>query len=133
MSKLEEIKEWIRFAEMDRDTVHILYDNYKKPYEIICYHCQQAVEKYLKSCLIMYDLPIIKTHDLTQLNELCASKNSKFEKLKEECKKLSFYAIQVRYPFHKNDLTLEEVEDAIKETENVCEVIIDILEEYLSK
>ena len=68
MENNDKIKEWIRFAEMDRDTVNILFNSHKKPIEIICYHCQQTVEKYLKACLIMYNIPVLKTHDLVELN-----------------------------------------------------------------
>ncbi|MEX2140385.1 MAG: HEPN domain-containing protein [Pirellulales bacterium] len=37
------------------------------PCDEICFHCQQAIEKYLKSLLAEFGLPIQKTHDLTIL------------------------------------------------------------------
>ena len=75
MDNEEIIKEWIKYAEMDRETVNILMTSHNKPYEIICYHCQQTVEKYLKACLVLYYLDyyltvmryyfsIMKSHDL---------------------------------------------------------------------
>ena len=40
------LKEWMEFARMDFLTAKHLYEHmYPKPLEIICYHCQQAVEK----------------------------------------------------------------------------------------
>ena len=40
------IKEWMDFAEMDYLTAKHLYGNmYPKPLEIICYHCQQSIER----------------------------------------------------------------------------------------
>ena len=74
MDKKDIIREWIKSAEQDRDTVNILNSQYKKPFEIICYHCQQTVEKYLKACLILYDFPLIKTHDLYELSNICKQK-----------------------------------------------------------
>ena len=35
---------------------------------IVAFHCQQAIEKYLKAFLIEKDIPIIRTHDLIKLN-----------------------------------------------------------------
>ncbi|MDR3284041.1 MAG: HEPN domain-containing protein, partial [Treponema sp.] len=35
---------------------------------IIAFHCQQTIEKYLKAYLIENDVPLIKTHDLIKLN-----------------------------------------------------------------
>ncbi|MBO4438811.1 MAG: HEPN domain-containing protein [Spirochaetaceae bacterium] len=42
----DDVKEWLRFANMDLDTANHLFNTmYPKPYEIICYHCQQSEEK----------------------------------------------------------------------------------------
>jgi hypothetical protein len=46
------VKEWIRKAERDLDTAHLTLDNKPAYTDIICYHCQQAVEKYLKAYLV---------------------------------------------------------------------------------
>lgn len=48
MVNIEEYKEWQRLADMDLKTV--VYPKKMKPLpiEIICYHCQQSAEKYLK-------------------------------------------------------------------------------------
>jgi HEPN domain-containing protein len=44
--------EWYQFAKMDYQTAVYLYDTmYPMPYEIVCYHCQQATEKLLKGLL----------------------------------------------------------------------------------
>jgi HEPN domain-containing protein len=37
---------------------------------IIAFHCQQTIEKYLKAYLIEKDIPLVKTHDLIKLNGL---------------------------------------------------------------
>ena len=44
------IDEWLRFANMDLDLAkHSFATMHPAPLEIICYHCQQAAEKFLKS------------------------------------------------------------------------------------
>ncbi len=56
---------------MDFLTAKHLYEHmYPKPLEIICYHCQQAIEKMLKGVLISRGVMIKKTHDLGLLAEM---------------------------------------------------------------
>jgi len=60
MSNFKEISEWLNIANMDLTTSEFLYNNMKPvPYEIICYHCQQSAEKFLKAFLI-YNNVVIK-------------------------------------------------------------------------
>ena len=64
----KEVLEWERFAEMDYVTaVHLDKTLYPKPMEIICYHCQQCTEKYLKALTEHLGKEIEKTHDLGNL------------------------------------------------------------------
>ncbi len=45
-------KEWYKFADMDLAAAEFLKTMVPTtPIEIICYHCQQAAEKYLKGFL----------------------------------------------------------------------------------
>jgi len=41
-------KEWFDIAETDLSSAHHLITMRPRPIEIICYHCQQSAEKYLK-------------------------------------------------------------------------------------
>jgi HEPN domain-containing protein len=41
--------------------------------ETICFHCQQAVEKYLKAFLVSKNIPFKKVHNLEVLLKMCAS------------------------------------------------------------
>ena len=44
--EIETTLEWFHFADADFDSALILNNAYRKYNAIICYHCQQAVEKY---------------------------------------------------------------------------------------
>ena len=47
---LDDAKEWLSFAEADLGVAEHLNKTYHpKPLEIICFHCQQAAEKAVKS------------------------------------------------------------------------------------
>ena len=64
----KEVLDWERFAEMDYITAnHLDKTLYPKPMEIICYHCQQCAEKYLKALTEHIGKEIEKTHDLGNL------------------------------------------------------------------
>jgi HEPN domain-containing protein len=81
--------------------------------DIICFHYQQAVEKYLKGLLIQFDIKFQKTHDLDALAELVARKFPEIVEFKESLAKLSDYAVEVRYPDEFYTPTADDVNDAM--------------------
>lgn len=48
MDSIAQAQERIRFAKMDLDSAKYLLNMHPTPVEVICYHCQQSTEKYLK-------------------------------------------------------------------------------------
>ena len=77
---------------MDFLTAKHLYEHmYPKPLEIICYHCQQAIEKLLKGVLIFRGVTIKKTHDLGLLAEMLQEYTEVDEKYLEMCDDLTPY------------------------------------------
>jgi len=54
------------------------------PIEIICYHCQQSVEKYLKVYIDLNGDKVIRTHDLKLLNKRCMNFDKEFQKIKDD-------------------------------------------------
>jgi len=75
----DDVKEWLEIADNDLDSALLLNDAPRKHFEIICYHCAQAAEKYLKAYLISKDIIPQKTHDLRFLNNLCIGFEKEFE------------------------------------------------------
>ena len=65
---------------------------------IVCYHCQQCAEKYLKAFLQEHGIRFERTHDLARLLEDCLSLDSSFGVLDEDLGLLRRYAVAVRYP-----------------------------------
>jgi len=63
----------------------------------ICFHAQQAVEKYLKLFLIFHDVEFKKVHDVDYLLNECKKIDAlNFENV--ELKSLTDYGVAVRYP-----------------------------------
>ena len=71
---IKDATEWFQLADNDFDSAKLLDEAVRRHYEIICYHCAQAVEKYLKGFLIYHDVIPKKTHNLLFLNSLCIEK-----------------------------------------------------------
>lgn len=90
-------KEWIEKAGNDLRTAEILLEE-DGPTDTLCFHCQQAVEKYLKAFLTFKKLPFKKIHDLTILGKLVAKQNKDFSDYLDDCKILNAYYIESRYP-----------------------------------
>jgi len=66
--------------------------------EIICFHCQQAAEKYLKAFLVYNDEEPPKTHDLIELAKLCNAFKDDFSLILPKCEYLFPFAVRTRYP-----------------------------------
>ena len=100
---IDDVKEWIEIADIDFDSAVLLNGAVRKHYEIICYHCSQSVEKYLKGFLVSRDIVPKKTHDLRYLNDLCIELDNNFENIITECAFLNKFANDIRYP-HKYEI-----------------------------
>ncbi len=94
----EYVQEWFVVADRDIAAADYLATMHPQPYEIICYHCQQAVEKYLKAFLLSNDIKPPHSHDLEQLCNMCQSYEPAFSEIQELCSVLTQYGSQSRYP-----------------------------------
>ena len=109
---MKEYEKWFKKAEHDFIAVRNLILLYDAPYDICCFHSQQAAEKYLKAYLVACQIDFPKTHDLIELVKLCTQKNEKFISLKSVGAKLNNYGIAPRYPDEMDDLTLDDAQQA---------------------
>jgi len=99
MDKQSELQQWIEIANNDLTAAQYMAKNmWPVPLEIICFHCQQAAEKYLKWVLVLHDIDPPKIHDLEELEKLCENIAPQFETIYEKCAVLTEYAVHTRYP-----------------------------------
>lgn len=124
MSDEQYIKEWIDKANKDIKAVEKL-KNEQDITEIVCFHCQQAVEKYLKALLIYNGEDIQKTHNIDFLLNKCRTYNPEFEKYIGNS--LSDYAVDLRYPDTQYIPTIEETEEAIKLMNQIIETVKEMI------
>jgi HEPN domain-containing protein len=90
--------EWVGKAEEDFTVAAVLLRRRKIPADIVCFHCQQAAEKYLKARLQEKRIRFGKTHDLRELLASAARSAPALSALLKEAKALSAYAVRYRYP-----------------------------------
>ncbi|MDI6731934.1 MAG: HEPN domain-containing protein [Candidatus Margulisbacteria bacterium] len=98
MADREFVQKWIEKAKQDFDYASLSLDEEFEYFPQICWHFQQAAEKYLKTYIVAYDLEFRKIYDLAALINICGKKDPTFNLLLESCKHLQRYYIETRYP-----------------------------------
>jgi HEPN domain-containing protein len=93
-------REWVRKAEGDLGHVDLAAGGRKLLYDGVCFHCQQAAEKYLKALLQEAGLPIPRTHSLLTLQTLLLPLHPSLKSLRRGLNFLTRFAVEFRYPGH---------------------------------
>lgn len=105
--------EWVEKADGDFATAGRELRARRHPnYDAVCFHAQQAAEKYLKAFLQEHSQPFPKTHNLVELLELCLAVDSDFEMQRNHLIVLDRYAMRYRYPGDAADK--DEASDAYR-------------------
>ena len=121
---------WITKAENDLKAVKHLLTFEDAPTDVISFHCQQSVEKYLKAYLTLAGVRVKRTHDLDTILYLCIGEDEDFKELdSEEISNLTFYAVEIRYPEEYIELTIGEVEELYETAMKVREFVVKKLKE----
>ena len=91
-------REWVDKAEEDHRAVEALGEAVEPVWGPICFLSQQCSEKYLKAWLVEQGVDVGKTHDLDRLGKLCAPSLGEIERLMDDLRLLTSFAVEVRYP-----------------------------------
>lgn len=118
MDNIDVAKEWFNIAQNDLSSAEFLQDMQPTPIEIICYHCQQSAEKYLKGFLAYKGEEIRRTHDLILLNKICRKHDEAFKSIEEDCILLTSYGVNIRYPFPM-ELNHSDMKIALESTSKI--------------
>jgi HEPN domain-containing protein len=125
MNKKEQlIAEWIKKAENDLAIVKVAIEHQPDISDIICFHCQQASEKYLKAYLVHLDIIFKKTHSLDYLIDLISDVDTDSADLYPMAEILEDYGVEVRYPGDWEP-SATDVEEAFQAS--------NIIKEYVTK
>jgi HEPN domain-containing protein len=92
------IQAWVSKAENDLLNVQNNLRAERIPWDTVCFHCQQAAEKYLKAILVVHNLEIPRTHDLEALLNVIEGRFPALRHQRSDLQWLTTYAVAVRYP-----------------------------------
>lgn len=107
------VARWINIAERDLLTAQQGLHTPEIITETVCYHLQQAVEKYLKAFLVRHQIEFSKTHNIMLLLNLCATVDAAFAVGLADADTLTDYAVQIRYPDDWYVPSIEEARQAL--------------------
>src|SRR4051812_5724045 len=93
-----ETARWVRKAEADYEGAKELAGSARPKHDLICFHCQQCVEKYFKALLVENARSFPKTHNLDDLLSLLLPLDITLRKLRRTVVPLTRYAVEYRYP-----------------------------------
>ena len=90
--------EWVRKAEDDYQLAALIARGSRPFHDQLCFHCQQAAEKYLKALLQEQGHVIPRTHSLHHLLVLLLPRNADLIVLHRGLRMMGRFAVDVRYP-----------------------------------
>jgi HEPN domain-containing protein len=121
------LREWIEKADADLEVARRMAaeaaDNLRIR-EIVGFHCQQTVEKYLKALLTRCQIEFPKTHDIKTLPQLAGDPVA--DSL-SGARWLTPFGVEIRYPGDTAEMLPGEEDRAIEIASQVKQVVLGIL------
>lgn len=129
MKKHEYVTEWINKADHDLSTAKIIFLQLPEYFDVIGFHCQQAIEKYFKGYLTFIDIDFEFKHDLIYLLDLIVPQDACFDQFYMPASVINDYAVKIRYSFSKQNPSKEELEQMIALADKIHELVIKKIED----
>ena len=117
------LKGWLIKANKDIINIELILNSNSISIltDIVCFHSQQAVEKLLKSYLVLHNVEFERSHNLQYLQDLCARHDSIFKEFDFQI--LSNYSINIRYAEDFSTPSEKEALDSYKIAINVKDFV----------
>ena len=126
--QLRQVRQWFEKAEHDlRNAEHTLTIRDEEcPFDTVCFHAQQCVEKYLKGWLVFRGMNVPRSHDLVVLLNLAMPTGLRGIPV-QDVQPLNRYTIEVRYPGDWDPIDRFEAERAVSVARRVRDVVRSLL------
>ena len=108
----------VRKAESDLADVHRTATS-PGPYDTGLFHCQQAVEKYLKALLATNNVIYPKIHDVTELDELGRQFCPSLQNLPFSLAEFNPFAVTIRYDDLDDETSLSLLQEMFDKARQV--------------
>lgn len=123
----EFVRQWLLKAEEDFNAANSLIKHGMTFLNTVCFHSQQASEKYLKAFLTHNQVEFPKTHDIDKLLDLIAPINNKLSESLRNVILLTNYGVDLRYPGDFPDVTFDDAKEALQMAERVRKSVLELL------
>lgn len=111
---LHMVQLWVQKAENDlTNATYMLTLDDDCPFDTVCFHAQQCVEKYLKALLTWRQIDFRRTHDLPELL-LQLPEHLALQSYLAGVSLLNRYAVEARYPGDWEPISREDAEEAVQ-------------------
>jgi len=115
---------WLAKASNDLLNVENNLQADRVPWDTVCFHAQQAVEKTLKAFLVYHGRTPKKTHDLVALLAESVDIDASLVGLQSDCRRLTVFAVGSRYP---DDLFVPEEADGKDMARTAKEICAEVM------
>lgn len=125
------VAEWIKKAALDlKAAVHLSSAGEFR--DVVGFHAQQAVEKYLKALLTRHQIEFPKTHVIRRLLILLEPVDPAMAEALNEANWLSPFGAEVRYPGDRVEALPGEEVRACQLAQKVRDAVMAVLHPYLA-
>lgn len=119
---MQEHDKWLKIAKDDllaaKELIKI------ELYSASVYHSHQSAEKSLKAYLVFKNYPVVKTHDLIKLLEICMSFDQEFHNKFESADYINPFSTKFRYPTEFDIPDQAAAELATKHAQNIMVFVV---------
>jgi HEPN domain-containing protein len=110
--------EWLSHAESDLRLARLAANDPQIIPGQVCFHAQQAAEKSIKAAMLFRGIEFPLTHDIEELLEIAEGRGLIIPEEIQEADHLTPYAVETRYPGYLEEITGEDVNNALQMAEH---------------
>jgi HEPN domain-containing protein len=123
----EFVRQWLLKAEEDLNAAKSLIAHGTTFLSTVCFHSQQAAEKYLKAFLTRHQVEFPKTHDIGELLDLIDPIDGSLSSSLRDTVVLTDCGVGVRYTSDSPSVTADDAQHAVRLAEKVRKSILELL------
>lgn len=101
------------------------------PWDTVCFHAQQAIEKSLKALLLHRGIVPPRIHDLVELMDSSPVDSAGLKQWRKDFRELNGFAVKSRYG--GRDPAPAKARDVVKRAERIRKAILDKIEDKDTK
>jgi|UniRef100_A0A7C4ETA2 HEPN domain-containing protein len=127
------VQAWLTKAENDLKAAELLFAAPGEFGDMVGFHCQQAVEKFVKAYLVRYQIEFPKTHEVAFLRTLVSRNDERLAERLAFADWLTPFGVEIRYPGQLPAVDPKMAERALADAKRVRHLVLEALDEYLKR